>query len=60
MPETPWISPFKIKPDSEKEYIAVITYLPIKSYVSIFEFFKHVRIIQQQLNKAHGLVAFKL
>lgn len=60
MPETPWISPFKIKPDPEKEYITVITYLPIKSYISLLEFFKQVRLVQEQLQRAHGVVAIKL
>ena len=60
MPETPWISPFKINPESDKDYVAVITYLPITSYFKFPAFFKHVRAIQKQLHKSYGLVGFKL
>lgn len=60
MAETPWISPFKIEPESDKDYLAVITYLPIKSYLNFSTFFKDVGKIQDQLQKSYGLVGFKL
>lgn len=60
MAETPWISPFKIEPESDKDYLAVITYLPIKSYLNFSAFFKDVGEIQKQLQKSYGLVGFKL
>ena len=60
MPETPWVSPYKIEPDYAKDYLAVITYLPLKSYLSFPSFFKHTQLIQNQLHKSHGVVGFKL
>ena len=60
MLESPWISSFNIKPEPELEYIVVITYLPLKSYLSFFEFFKHVRFVQEQLQQTHGFIGFKL
>ncbi len=60
MPETPWISPFKITPGPDKDYVTVITYLPITSYFRFPEFFRDVRAVQDQLNKSYGLIGFKL
>jgi len=60
MPETPWISPYKIEPEADKDYIAVITYLPLNSYLNFPNFFKQVGLIQKQLHKSHGVVGFKL
>jgi len=59
MPETPWISPFKIDPEPDTDYLAVITFLPIKSYLSFSTFFTDVGKIQNQLQKSYGLVGFK-
>ena len=60
MPETPWISPYKIEPKADKDYIAVITYLPLNSYLNFPNFFKQVGLIQKQLQQSHGVVGFKL
>ncbi len=60
MAETPWISPFKITPEPDKDYIAVITYLPITSYFKFPEFFRDVRTVQEQIHKAHGVIGFKM
>lgn len=60
MPETPWISPFNIKPEPDKDYIAQITYLPLTSYIHFPNFFKHVKLVQNQLQKTHGLIGFKV
>ena len=60
MPETPWISPFKIKPEPDRDYLAVITYLPLRSYFDFPKFFNDVQKVQAQLHKAHGVVGFKL
>ncbi|GJM15820.1 MAG: hypothetical protein DHS20C13_11470 [Thermodesulfobacteriota bacterium] len=60
MPETPWISPYKIEPEADKDYIAVITYLPLNSYLNFPNFFKQSGLIQKQLHKSHGVVGFKL
>ncbi|MDA7967305.1 hypothetical protein [Ruegeria sp.] len=60
MPETPWISPFKINPEPETDYIIQITYLPLRSYLDFPTFFKDVQKVQDQLQKSHGLIGFKL
>ena len=60
MPESPWISPYNIKPDFDKDYIAVVTYLPLTSYMYFPKFFKQVSKIQKQLQQTPGVIGFKL
>ncbi|MEM7007761.1 MAG: hypothetical protein AAF462_01350 [Thermodesulfobacteriota bacterium] len=60
MPQTPWISPFKITPEPDKEYITQITYLPVRSYLDFPGFFADVEKVQAQLQKSHGVIGFKL
>ncbi|MGB3365482.1 MAG: hypothetical protein WBB48_11980 [Thermodesulfobacteriota bacterium] len=60
MPETPWISPYKIEPEPEKDYITVVTYLPLTSYLSFPNFFKHMQLIQKQLQQSHGVIGFRM
>jgi len=42
------------------EYLVVITYLPRKSYWSIFSFYRLVRSIQKQLKSSRGLVGYSM
>lgn len=60
MPETPWISPYKIEPEHDKDYVAVVTYLPLRSFLNFPNFFKHVELVQKQLHQSHGVIGFKL
>lgn len=60
MPETPWISPYKIKPEAQKDYAVQITYLPLTSYKYFPKFFRDVEKVQIQLQQSQGIVGFKL
>jgi len=60
MPETPWISPYKIEPEADTDYLTVITYIPLTSYLKFPTFFKHAGLIQEQLHKSNGLIGFKI
>ncbi len=58
MAEMLW-KPFA-KPESDKEYVAVLTYLPLKSLWALPQFFYYSRRIQTQLKSAPGLIGYSL
>jgi len=58
MAELAWISFKKAAP--EREYVAMLSYLPLKSFWSLPQFFYYTRRIQTQLKSAHGLVGYSL
>jgi quinol monooxygenase YgiN len=60
MPATNWINPNNIDPEQEREYIALVTYLPLTGYFKFPSFFKYVSRIQVQLRTAPGLIGYKL
>lgn len=58
MPHLPWIS-FS-KPDPDRDYVAVMTYLPLKNLWSLPRFLYYTRRIRSQLGTARGLVGYSL
>ncbi len=46
--------------DPSREYLALITYLPGKSYWSIFSFIRQSATIQKQLHSSQGLLGYSL
>ncbi len=46
--------------DPARKYLALITYLPRKSYWSVFSFIRQSTAIQKQLNGSRGLVGYSL
>lgn len=58
MAETTWTS--FAKPNPEKEYVAILSYLPLRSYWALPQFFYYTRRIQTQLKSARGLLGYSL
>jgi hypothetical protein len=58
MVEASWVSLGDIVPT--REYLALITYLPRKSYWSIFSFLRQTNAIRKQLNASPGLIGYSL
>lgn len=58
MVKMPWRT--LVSPDSEAEYLALLTYLPLRRFRTIPKFLRYVRAIQGQLNGAEGLVGYSL
>ena len=54
------MNPHNIVPEPEKEYLAMITYLPVNGYLNFPGFFKDVSAVNTQLLKAKGLIGFML
>jgi hypothetical protein len=48
------------QPNPAKEYIAVLSYLPLKSFWALPHFFYYTSRIQAQLRSARGLVGYSL
>jgi len=46
--------------DRQREYLALVTYLPRKSYWAILSFIRQTRAIQSQLESSNGLVGYSL
>ncbi|HEX8143874.1 MAG TPA: DUF3291 domain-containing protein [Pyrinomonadaceae bacterium] len=46
--------------DTEREYLALLSYLPLKRYRSIFGFLKYTSQIERQLRAARGLLGYSL
>jgi hypothetical protein len=53
-----WVSFTTVDPT--REYLALVTYLPRKSYWFIFTFLRRTRAIQNQLNNSTGLVGYSM
>ena len=58
MVEASWVSLGHVVPT--REYLALITYLPRKSYWSIFSFVRQSNAIQKQLKDSPGLIGYSL
>ena len=54
----PWKSYMQVDP--RREYLALITYLPRKSFWSIRSFVRQSGMIQEQLEDARGLVGYSM
>jgi hypothetical protein len=48
------------KPAPEREYVAILSYLPLKSLWSLPQFLYYTRRIQSQLKSARGLIGYSL
>src|SRR5437870_13416068 len=46
--------------DRQREYLALATYLPRKSYWAILSFIRQTRATQSQLESSNGLVGYSL
>jgi heme-degrading monooxygenase HmoA len=58
MVDLPWQSLHP--PEREREYLALLSYLPLKRYRTMIRFSRHVRRIQRQLATAPGLIGYSL
>jgi Domain of unknown function (DUF3291) len=58
MPELTWTSCAKPAPD--QEYVAILSYLPLKGFWALPQFFYYTRRIQTQLKSARGVVGYSL
>lgn len=58
MPATPWRA-FG-SPDPSGDFVALVSYLPLKSYAKLFPFTVYTAQIMKQLASAKGLVGYSL
>jgi hypothetical protein len=58
MPELTWTACAKPAPD--QEYVAILSYLPLKSFWALPQLFYYTRRIQTQLKSARGVVGYSL
>ena len=58
MPALPWKS-FAL-PENDREYSALLTYLPLKRWRAIPKFMKYTSQIQRQLADSEGLIGYAL
>lgn len=58
MPAKPWES--SVAPSPERGYVALLSYLPLKSYSRLLPFFVYTFQIAKQLASAQGLVGYSL
>lgn len=58
MAEIKWESFAKTSPD--REYLALISYLPLKRFWMIPKFLVYMQAIQNQLRKSRGLIGYSL
>ncbi|MFI5339786.1 MAG: DUF3291 domain-containing protein [Candidatus Methylomirabilales bacterium] len=58
MPGLPWKTFRKAEPG--REYLVLLTELPLKSYLAIPRFLLFTRQVQQQLSNAPGLIGYSL
>jgi quinol monooxygenase YgiN len=58
MAELPWKSFRQAVP--EREYVAMLTYLPLRSLWNVPQFFYYTGRIQSQLKSAPGLIGYSL
>ncbi|MGH2574072.1 MAG: hypothetical protein ACRDFC_00050 [Ignavibacteria bacterium] len=58
MPESPWKSLSDVNPD--RDYLALISYLPLKKFWSLPKFVNYTGKIQKQLRKSAGLIGYSL
>ena len=58
MPPTPWKT--FVQPAPDREYLALLTFLPVKRYRTIPRFIGYTRRIEAQLAETVGLVGYSL
>ncbi len=58
MPDLPWTAITERDPD--REYVVLVSYLPLRRLTSTFDFFRDVQRIRGQLARAPGLVGYTL
>ncbi len=58
MPALPWRSFRKAEPD--RDYLVLLSALPLKSYLALPRFLRFTRQVQRQLNTAPGLLGYSL
>jgi hypothetical protein len=58
MPESPWRTFGSSEP--EREYVALLSYLPLKSYWRIPHFFFHTAQVVKQLASAEGVLGYSV
>jgi len=58
MPSNPWVT--IRKPEPGREYIALLSFLPLKRLSALLEFLGYVRRIQAQLKQTPGVVGYSL
>src|SRR5438552_15042465 len=58
MVDLPWQS---VHPaDHQRQYLALLSYLPLKGYRKMWIFSRHVRAIRRQLAETPGLIGYSL
>jgi len=55
---SPWQS--HQRPDSNREFVGLVSYLPLKGWRGFIRFQRYVRRIRRQLETAEGLVGYSL
>ena len=58
MPASPWRN-FGA-PDPNGDFVALLSYLPLKNYLRVFPFIVYTAQVMKQLAAAHGLVGYTL
>lgn len=58
MPTSQWKAFTEAQPD--KEYLALLSYLPLKKFSAIPRFLKYTRAIERQLETAAGLIGYSV
>jgi hypothetical protein len=58
MPATPWKPLLQAEP--EREYLVLLTFLPMRRVLRLPQFLRYVRRIQKQLDRTDGLLGYSL
>src|SRR5918999_3242814 len=58
MPALPW--KYFASPESDREYIALVSYLPLNKFRALPKFIRYTRQIQHQLAGSEGLVGYSM
>jgi quinol monooxygenase YgiN len=58
MPALPWKS--FASPESDREYTALVSYLPLNKFRAVPKFLRYTRQIQRQLAASEGLVGYSM
>jgi quinol monooxygenase YgiN len=56
MPATPWRT--SGSPDRNSDFVALLSYLPLKSYWRVLPFFRYTAQVAKQLASAQGLLGY--
>jgi uncharacterized protein DUF3291 len=58
MIEMPWEA--RAEPDPGRDYLAIVTYLPMRRLQALPRWVRYIRAVQKQLARATGLVGYSL